>query len=158
MWWGPSHLQHKLRRTACTHYAACWTVARVSWWWSELLWACCGGWWAPLPSCHTYTQYICNNNQKQKQDQLTVTFLIYFLLPTKMTNHKTTPFITHNLCVGVFIPLVWGCYARWAAFHWEHVDCSLSCGEKATETQEGANCHCWCCSAILQRVRVKITI
>lgn len=58
---------------------------------------------------------------------------------------------SHNL----HIPLVWRCYARWAAFHWEHVDSCLSCGEKATEAQERANCHRWRCSAILQEQKVK---
>ncbi len=57
-----------------------------------------------------------------------------------------------------FLPLVWGCYARRTAFHWEHVDSSFSCGEEATETQEGANCHRWCCPAILQRQKSKVII
>lgn len=39
------------------------------------------------------------------------------------------------------LPLVRRRYARRAALHWEHVDGRLSCSEKTTKTQEGANCH-----------------
>lgn len=53
----------------------------------------------------------------------------------------------------MFIPLVWGWDARWAALHREHVDGRLSCGKKATETQEGANRHCRCRFAILQKAK-----
>lgn len=64
-----------------------------------------------------------------------------------------TSHILKMINVYDFIPLVWGRYARWATFHWKHVDSSFSCCKKATETQEGAHRHRWCCSAILQRER-----
>lgn len=54
---------------------------------------------------------------------------------------------------GRFLPFVWGCDSRWTALHGEHVDSSFSCGEKATETQEGANGHGRRCSAVLSPQR-----